>query len=1229
MKSRSTRRRLHGRVTKSVRAYVRWMHIESLESRQLLAAEILELTSADLTELLGNTAEYRSEQLSDSLKKLQKDLEQNVDSSGGVNVPGSTSSPTGSLAIDQLANTTPNGVPLQLTEDGEIWIEAIVKNSHDVDTLQDELLKLGFEPHATFGKVTSGTLPMTAIGGLDTIESLQFARPVMAPITSVGSVTSQGDQSIGSDIVRDQLGYDGEGIKVGVLSDSFNRLNGAAAGIASGDLPGAANPNGFTTPVEVLSELALFSLAPPTDEGRAMLEIVHDVAPAADLSFASAFNGGTAGFASAITSLADAGSDVIVDDVIIFAEPWFQDGLVSQAVDSVVERGVSYFSAAGNQANNSFEANFNLAATSDVEGTSYRFHDFDPSSEERLFQFVRIPAMSTALFVLQWDDPFASSGGAGARSDVDLFLANFATEFSSTQLNVGNDAFEVVGIRNGTNQEQQFLMGVGVNTDTSLDLPNQFKYISFGGPVTGGDPDTDTGLFNGTSTVVGHNNSRLGASVAASNFNNTPAFGQEPPLPAPYTSLGGTEILFDTGGIRLQQPEVRSQPRFTGPDGANTSFFAQDSSNDADAFPNFFGTSAAAPHVAGAAALILQAAGGPGSLPPEAIYRSFERTAIDMSDPGADLLTGAGLVDLPAALAEAVRRELYFTASTPGGQRELYSTNGTSDATRLVRNLAGSQSGAPSNIFFDTGEDLLVDKGVIFNANLGNNARELFYSDGTSLGTQIIRNLSNSTSSNPSDFTKAGNKIFFVATLPNGNRELFRTRGTAASTVLVKDLGGTRSGDPKLLTELNGLLLFTAIGDDGQRELFVSDGTRGGTQRLIDLGGDSSSIPLSLVKAGGLVFFGARADDGQRELHVTDGTAAGTRLVRDISGGVSSDPRSLTAVGSRVYFTVNLPNGTRGLAISRGTAASTRVLGTISPSDLTAVGDLLYFVADLSETDDQRELFVSDGSVSGTRLTRNVSGRVSSEPMNLTTVGQRLAFTARLPSGERELFVADSAGVRLVANLSDDLSSTPSRLTAVGESVAFTAKINSEERELFFSDLSRSGTGLVRNLAGTNSSNPTALAAGDFAIVRELESEAANSGTTTNATLDLLSSNPQDINGDGQVTSLDALMVINQLSLFSSTGENRPESIGDSITSALTDPLLAHAENVEAKVGDVNRDGRVTALDALQIINRLSVSDSSQFLLPATASLTVGSDDDQKEAVDDELLTLLAESNLV
>ena len=165
-----------------------------------------------------------------------------------------------------------------------------------------------------------------------------------------------------------------------------------------------------------------------TDEGRAILQILHDVAPKARLGFATA-NGGEVNFANNIRALggfadapnAQAGfkADIIIDDVIYPTEPMFQDGIVAQAVDDVAAAGVSHFSSAGNRSGSeSYDsavrivpgraqswANTNLDF-SGVDPALYAggFHDFDAGSGRDIAQTIQ--ADGGSLIVFQWNEPF-------------------------------------------------------------------------------------------------------------------------------------------------------------------------------------------------------------------------------------------------------------------------------------------------------------------------------------------------------------------------------------------------------------------------------------------------------------------------------------------------------------------------------------------------------------------------------------------------------------------------------------------------------------------------------------------------------------------------------------------------------------------------------------------------------------------------------------------------------
>ncbi|MFQ5569380.1 MAG: S8 family serine peptidase, partial [Rhodothermales bacterium] len=513
--------------------------------------------------------------------------------------------------------------PMLRLANGHVVIDAAA--SGDAETLKNDLEQLGLRQGKTFGRMVSGWLPIEAIDDLAGLSSLRLIRPSGAMTNRVGLTTSQGDASMHTDDVRNFFGIDGTGTTVGVLSDSYDFLGGAAADIASGDLPAAG--------VNVLDDDCC------SDEGRAMLQLVHDVVPGADLAFHTAFNG-QADFADGIVELATvAGADVVVDDVFYFAEPFFQDGIIAQAVDQVSAMGVPYFSSAGNSARQSYESDYRPSGLFlDIGFGPQEAHDFDPGPGVDIFQRVTF-VPNIFPFSFQWDEPFFSvSGAPGSASDLDFCFYNDPPGpfplFCAVAGNVGGDPVEAFSVFAGGTFNIAIMKFAGPD-------PELIKYIWFRGNLTVEYPTN-------SSTVVGHSNTAGGQGVGAAWYADTPAFGTAPPLPESFSSAGQTGILFDTAGNRLATPDVREKPDIVAPDGTNNTFFGGDA--EPDGFPNFFGTSAAAPHAAAAAALLLEA---DPSLTPNDIYTLFETTAVDMDDPftggfdtGFDEGTGHGLINI-------------------------------------------------------------------------------------------------------------------------------------------------------------------------------------------------------------------------------------------------------------------------------------------------------------------------------------------------------------------------------------------------------------------------------------------------------------------------------------------------------------------------------------------------------------------------------------------------------
>lgn len=515
-----------------------------------------------------------------------------------------------------------------------IALDILLIDGVDAATVHAGLEAAGMDDVSVTGRAASGWMTFEEIAALEALEFVQFARAVYGS-AQTGSVGAEGSLAINADAGRETFEVDGAGVRVGVLSDSFDALGGAAADRASGDI----------------GDVTVLRDSSGTDEGRAMLQIVHDVAPGAELMFHTA-SGGQAAFADGIRSLADAGADVIVDDIIYLAEPFFQDGLVARAVDDVYADGVAYFSSAGNAGRESYESAFVGSGQSlALQGSSSmvdfgEMHDFDPGAGVDVRQRIVIPQGRDLFITFQWDQPFASvsSGGRASASDMDILLfgANGALETAnlmgfSANFNIGGDPVEVFRFVNDTATTEFDL----VITHFGGPEAGLMKYIDLGGAVIA-EYDTNS------STSYGHAPAEGGMGVGAAFWGQTPNHGQPTPVLESFSSAGPATILFDDDGVRLAEAEIRQAPDVVGPDGANTTFFGFDIGYDADTNPNFFGTSAAAPHVAAVAALMLQL---DPTLTPDQIYAAMQDTAIDMGAAGVDDESGYGLVDAAAALA--------------------------------------------------------------------------------------------------------------------------------------------------------------------------------------------------------------------------------------------------------------------------------------------------------------------------------------------------------------------------------------------------------------------------------------------------------------------------------------------------------------------------------------------------------------------------------------------------
>jgi subtilisin family serine protease len=601
--------------------------------------------------------------------RLNPDLQQLYDQT----IPG-TKAP-GNDRLPRVDNIT---APYIQVKDNEVVVDITLKEN--TAGAQLSLRRTGVKITGSYARLVSGIIAVSALPALQNLPVVQYIKPAYRPLhqgrvqnncktgSANGSfflptpVKSQGDTAQGSWLARKNYGVNGKGIKVGIISDSYNSFGGAGDGITFGELPGPNNPFNFKSNTEVLQDLDDNS---GSDEGRAMAEIVHDVAPGAQLAFHTG-SLGAANFAQGIQRLTAAGCKVITDDIFYFDEPFFQDGIIAQSVDLAKQKGVTYFSAAGNHAANSYESDYRGSLDEVLGPGNGTAHNFNaPGDIPRYFQPVFIPSGGSFIASFQWDQPCFSIGGAGATTDMDIYLLDNTGNIVAAGITnniISGDPIEVFGFDNRTPENTFFLV---ITKRTGPD-PTRIKYIFFkDGEFFITNPGIP-GIF--APTLVGHAKAAGAIATGAVFYGKTPAYGLDTADVERFSSVGGVANYFDAAGNRIV-PLVRQKPEIIAPDGGNTSFFNPtgngDIQEDNDLFPNFFGTSAAAPHAAGVAALMLEAT-RTYRLTPGQLKGILKSTARDMDnlyttgfDKGFDYNTGYGLVNANAAVAAVKFPTLY------------------------------------------------------------------------------------------------------------------------------------------------------------------------------------------------------------------------------------------------------------------------------------------------------------------------------------------------------------------------------------------------------------------------------------------------------------------------------------------------------------------------------------------------------------------------------------------
>jgi hypothetical protein len=695
------------------------------------------------------------------LSTVLADLARAVPQQRGPVPQGQKIAPLPSFSVDTLPKSVRDAVGagmLRINKEAEVQVYISVTEVTDENLQQLQTVGARVELHDEQHRVVQAHVPVTRLEEVASLPFVRFVRPPNYGIRHTGSVTTQGDAILKADQVRSQFGVDGRGGRVGVISDGIagvfatgcTTCGGLTGGpISTADLPdstGTRNASGVLTTasggitaksfrtdgnleprLELHPGCTLFEGA----EGTAMLEIVHDLAPGAKLFFANSDT--SLQFNQAVNFLA-ANTDVAADDLGFFGLPYDGTSLVSSNTAAALNNNANplraYFTAVGNEARSHYQENF---VDSGRDGTSIvgfpgDLHLFQatpstsdvlglgPSTGDAIFLCdtsglggvckgkINPGSFDTAEIILEWNDPFGAS-----KNDYDLFLIQSSTGrvvASSRDPQTGTqDPLEALIFTNNTGKDDFFR--IVIQNSANRAAPRNFDMFIL--EVCGQVPLATTG--------EAHNYNTISSSV--------PAESDAGGSPVSVISVGAANWMtpdtienFSSNGPTI---DGRLKPDLIAVDGVSVT--------GAGGFPkSFFGTSAAAPHGAGVAALVLQSspclsAGSAGARTPadgRTILRNLlTNNAVPLGIPGPNNVFGFGRLDALAAASKTI------PTANAGSNQTLSGTSPSGAGVTLNGTTSSDPNNCPLTFNWAGGCGSATAASPTVNCPLGNNTMTL------------------------------------------------------------------------------------------------------------------------------------------------------------------------------------------------------------------------------------------------------------------------------------------------------------------------------------------------------------------------------------------------------------------------------------------------------------------------------------------------------------------------